>query len=150
LSEPGTRPRRDLARTVLRVASALAAVWLARAILRDPYTMHLHGGDVMQPAPPWHVALAVADWALLAAFAASSWRWSTRTTLALLLGESLLHVAATLLYVQVDGMSRFVFGFAQQSFLASWLALIALRLAVALLWALLGNRTQRVPGEALI
>jgi hypothetical protein len=144
----GDPRRRDVARTTLAAASALAALVLARAVLRDPYTMHLHGGDVMLPAPWWHVALAVADCALLAAFAASAWRWSARTTLALLLGETLLNVATTLLYVQVDGMSRFVFGFAQQSLLAAWLGLIALRLGLGLLWTLFGNRGHRIPGEA--
>ncbi|HET6762754.1 MAG TPA: hypothetical protein VFH27_03755 [Longimicrobiaceae bacterium] len=141
------RPRRDLALTILRVVSVLVAAWLARAVLRDPYTLHLHGGEVMLPAPWWHGALAAADLVLLAAFAASAWRWSARTTFALLLGESLVHVAATLFYVWVDGMSRFVFGFAQQSFLAPWLALVALRFALALLWTVpVGRHDTQMPG----
>ena len=126
---------RGWAMTALRVVSSVAAVVLANAVLRDPYTLHLHGGEVMLPAPWWHVALAVADLALLGAFAASAWRWSRRTTLVLLLAETLATLASTLAYVRVDGMARFVYGFAQQSMLGTWLALVALRVVLSLAWA---------------
>jgi hypothetical protein len=130
--EPGAAPLL----AALRIVSVIAAIVFAGGVLRDPYTMHMDGSDFMRPAPWWHVAIAFADWALLAAFAAAPWRWTGRTTLALLLGETLLNVGATLAYVYADGMSRFVFGFASQSFLAGWLALVAGRVLLALAWAL--------------
>jgi hypothetical protein len=135
-----THPKASGARGTLLVAlqavSAVAAAFFAGAILRDPYTSRLDGGDVMLPAPWWHLALAYSDCALLAVFAFCAWRRTPRRALVLLLGETLLHVLTTLAYVEHDGSSRFVFGFAAQSMLAPWLAFVAARVLLAPCWAM--------------
>jgi hypothetical protein len=128
-------PRANL--VALRMLTTASALLFAGQVMRDPYTLHRDGGDVMMAAPLWHPALAVPDVALLLLLAVLAWRWRSRGVLVLLLAEAMLYVGTTLAYVHVDGVARFVQGFAAHSWAALYLSLVVGRIALALLWALI-------------
>ncbi|MDB4951009.1 MAG: hypothetical protein JWM27_3658 [Gemmatimonadetes bacterium] len=107
-SAPKPAPRANL--VALRMLTTASALLFAGQVMRDPYTLHRDGGDVLLPAPLWHPALAVPDVALLLVLvlAVLAWRWRPRGVLVLLLAEAMLYVGTTLAYVHVDGVARFV------------------------------------------
>jgi uncharacterized membrane protein len=136
---------RQGARRALRIATSLAALVLAGSVLLDPYTFRLNGSDAIMAAPWWHPVFALMQVALLLAAAAAAWA-RPALVLRLLIGESLLNVVLTMVYVHTDDISRFAFGVGASSYLQLYLALVALRLVLALLWTGAGGTPRAAAG----
>lgn len=117
-----------------RSARVALAVFLAVAVLFDPYTFNRDGSDLILPAPAWQLMLGLTDVLLLLGVAVLVWRRSSLRAFHLLFGEILFALAAGIILVVRDGVHRFQHGFGAEEYASLYLGSVAVRVGV--LWLL--------------
>ena len=134
-------------RAVWRIPPLAVLCIVIVIVYHDPYTFYENASDLRRYGPWWQIGAGLLDLALLIIAAWHIVRGDLPATVAVLSLGAVYSLGLGVIYVERDGVSRFVGGVGGEQFLTVYLLAIGLRVFLVTAFSLFLWRA-RLPGNA--